>query len=166
MLVSWIRIGEEIEWEKAYLLHDNSQDQTGIDLCVLGNLEDGIVHGTLLRAAVVDDHRGLLVEVEHGGEVHPLVERWEVLLDSAIADVVVLVGISIVANGQSRLIPLETITANNRSDSAESAGLNLGETDGDLHTLAGVGAGESGSNWAGNSKSQERSDSEDLEAVS
>lgn len=55
-------------------MHDDSQDQTGIDLRILGDLDDGIVESTLLGAAVVDDHGGLLVEVEHGGEVHPLVE--------------------------------------------------------------------------------------------
>lgn len=161
-----MRIGEGIEWEKAYLLHDNSQDQTGIDQCFLGNLEDGVVEGALLLTSVVDGHGGLLVELEHVVVVHPLVERGEVLLDSAIADVVVLVGEAGTTEGQRRLVPLETITADLRSDSAESAGLNLGETNGDLRALAGVGAGESGSNRAGNGKSQERSDSENLEAVS
>lgn len=163
MLVS---LNVELRWRKAYLLHNDSQDQAGIDLRILGNLENSIVHGTLLRAAVVDDHRGLLVEVEHGSEVHPFVVRWEVLLDTAIADVVVLVGITVVAKGQAGLVPLKTVTGNHRSNSAESAGLNLGKTNGDLHTLAGMGSGESGSNRAGNSKSHQRRNSEDLEIVS
>lgn len=153
------------EW-KTYLLHDDSQDQTGIDLGILGDLDDSVVESTLLGAAVVLDHGSLLVEVEHGGEVHPLVERREVLLDAAIADIVVLVGISVVASGEVGVVPLETITSDHRSDTAESARLNRGHTDGDLRALERVGAREVRSDRAGSCKSQERSNSENLEKAS
>lgn len=144
-------------------MHDDSQDQTGIDLRILGDLDDGIVESTLLGATVVDDQGGLLVEVEHGGEVHPLVERREVLLDTAIADVVVLVGVTVVAGGKVGVVPFETITSDHRSDTAEGARLNRGHTDGDLRALERVGTREVGSDRAGSCKSQERRNSENLE---
>lgn len=147
-------------------MHDDGQDQTGIDLGFPGDLEDRIVDGTLLGATVVVDHREPLVKVEHGAEVHPLVERGEVLLDAAIADIVAAVGEAVVSNGDTGVVPFETVTSNHRPDAAESKGLEIRHTGGGLRTLARVGSGEIGSDRAGNCKSHERRNSENLEVVS
>lgn len=159
----------------SYLLDDDSQDQTGIDLRLGGNLQDGIVNRTLFRTSVGMDEEGLLVQVEHGGEVHPVGECREVLLDTLEADVVVRVGVTVVANGQAGSIPLETISSNYRPNSAEDVGAkdpkitHITHANRSLRTLTGDDYRDDRddrADRAGSNKSQERRDSEDLTVVS
>lgn len=69
-------------------MHDNSEDESGIDFGLLRDPDDGIVDLALLGAAIEAHHGCPLVQVEHIVEVHPVADGREVLLDAAEAPVV------------------------------------------------------------------------------
>ena len=76
---------------KAHLLHDDSEDESSIDLGLLRGLQDSIVDSALLRAAIILHHGCELVQFEHVVVVHPVTEGREVVLDAAEAPVEVWV---------------------------------------------------------------------------
>jgi len=86
-------------------LHDDGEDESSVDLGLLGDLHDGIVDSTLLRAAIVFYHGCELVPFKHVVEVHPVTEGREVLLDAAEAPVVVWVLVAPVPYVEGRAVP-------------------------------------------------------------
>ena len=90
-------------------MHDDSEDQSCIDLCFPRDLQNGIVDRTLFRAAIEMHQCRLLVEYEHLAKFHPICDRGEVLLYPTETIVVFGIRVGLVSGGEGWVIPLQAV---------------------------------------------------------
>ena len=88
-----------------YLLDDYSEDDSGVDLGLLRDADNGVVDCPLFGTSVANhDERVLLVAVEHGIEVHPGRHRREVGSRARVAVVGIGGTVATRAVAESRVI--------------------------------------------------------------
>ena len=98
----------------AHLLHDDGEDQSRVDLCLLRDFQNGIVDGALFWAAIEMHQRCLLVEHEHVVIVHPVFDRWEVLLYPVETKVEVGILVPLASGAEGWVEPLQAVGTLNR----------------------------------------------------
>ena len=93
-----------------YLLHDDAEDDAGVDLGLLRDLDNRVVDGALDRAGIggFDVHEVLLVQVEHVVEIHPVGFGQEV--GRVPVEAVVVFGVLVpgIAVGEGEIVPAKT----------------------------------------------------------